>query len=88
MAPPPEPPDAPVAPPAACTVTVAARLSCAPALSVTVKRTVKLPGPLVTTVAVGPLLPPLKAAMALPLVISQRQALRLRPRRSSPRRRR
>jgi hypothetical protein len=52
----------------AVTVIACVRLACAPALSVSTSCTVKLPAALVVTVAVGPVVPPLKAAMLLPLV--------------------
>ena len=51
------------------TVTVAIFASCAPTLSVTVNCTFKVPAAPVVTVAVGPLVAPLKAALEVPLAI-------------------
>jgi len=70
IAPPPlpDPPaDPPVAAAAVVTVIVCVWLACAPALSVSVSCTVKLPAARVVTVAVEPVVLPLKAA--LPLVM-------------------
>ena len=50
------------------TLWIASCLACAPALSVSVSCTVTLPAALVASVAVGPVVLPLKAAMVLPLV--------------------
>ena len=50
------------------TVIVCVLLACAPLLSVSSSCTVNVPAPLVVTVAVLPVVPPLKAAMPLPSV--------------------
>jgi len=56
---------------AAVTVSVLDRLADTPRLSVTVSCTVTLPAPLVTRVAVLPLVLPEKLAMSLPEMMAQ-----------------